>query len=184
MNKSIDIEKLRYPIGKFHFPEKIEPFEINKWISDIESLPAQLVDLLKDVTDVELSWIYRPEGWNIRQVVHHLADSHMNSLTRFKWTLTEDTPTIKPYFEARWALLPDTLETPITDSLKILEGVHSRLTVLLKSLTEDDLKKEFVHPEYDRKISLSANIALYAWHSKHHLAHIEQALRFKGRFSE
>lgn len=182
MNKTVDIEKLKYPIGKFEKPEEITSDQIENWISEISVFPSRMVEVVKDLSDVRLDWNYRPEGWTIRQVIHHCADSHMNAFIRFKLCLTEDTPTIKPYLQDKWAELPDGSGSTITDSLKILEGLHSRWTLLLKLLNTDDLKREFQHPEYNKKISVAENISLYAWHCNHHLAHIKQALHYKGEF--
>lgn len=121
----------------------------------------------------ELQQTYRPNGWTIAQVVNECADSHMNSFVRFKLALTEDIPTIKPYFENLWAELPDSRNYPIEDALKILEGLHTKWVFLLKSLTDDELNKEFIHPDSSDKISLKTNIGIYAWHGEHHLAHIQ-----------
>ena len=182
MKNNFNIEKLKYPIGRFVKPETYSADQIEEWINDIEKIPEKVSETVADLSDIELHWRYRPDGWTIKQVVHHCADSHMNSFCRFKLALTENIPTIKPYFEDRWALLADTIKSDIADSLKILEGLHSRWTTLLRSLNDKELKREFIHPEYGRKISLAENIALYAWHSNHHLAHIKQAILNKGNY--
>lgn len=184
MENTIDIETLRFPIGKFEKPAEITPAHIQKWIADIAVFPAQLLELCRDLTEEQLQWRYRPQGWTIQQVVHHCADSHMNSFIRFKLSLTEDTPTIKPYYEDRWAELPDAATAPISHSLLILEGLHARWTMLLSSLQADDFDKEFLHPEHGRRFSLAENIGVYAWHARHHFAHIQQALRYQGRFEQ
>ncbi len=176
------VEQLKYPIGEFEKPTQIEAAHIEQWISDIEAFPTRLIALVKDLTAEQLLWPYRPEGWTIQQVVHHCADSHINSIIRFKLSLTEDNPTIKPYFENRWAELPDTLDLPISTSLSILKGLHARWTYLLKSLQSEDLKKGFVHPEHGKQFYLDETIGVYAWHSNHHLAHIEQAIAYQGKF--
>lgn len=167
-----DIEKLKYPIGRFQEPPNITREHIEKWINVIENFPHRLTNEVRDLTEVELEKQYRPDGWTIKQVVNHCADSHMNSLIRFKLALTEETPTIKPYFENLWAELPDSKNYPIDDSLKILTGLHARWVNLLKNIHEDDLEKEFLHPETKEKVSLKTNIGIYAWHCEHHLAHI------------
>jgi uncharacterized damage-inducible protein DinB len=131
----------------------------------------QAVDKL---TNAELETPYRPGGWTIRQVVHHVADSHMNSIVRFKLALTEDNPTVKPYEEDRWALLQD-YKLPIEPSLQILDGVHQRLTALFESFTDQQLERTFYHPASQDTATLKKVMALYAWHSQHHLAHIELA---------
>ncbi len=177
-----DLDHLKYPIGKFIKPNLISEALILEWIETIETLPKILSELTKDLSIEQLNWHYRPEGWTIKQVVHHLADSHMNSLIRFKWTLTEDTPTIKAYHEDRWATLKDNNDNNISHTLALLKGLHAKLGTLLRSLTKDDLKRVFIHPEYGRRISLEETIGIYAWHSKHHVAHIKQALKYTGRF--
>lgn len=182
MKNNFDIEKLKYPIGKFEWPEIFSENQIKELIGEIESFPTTLVKVVKYLSEEELNWVYRPNGWTIKQVIHHCADSHMNSFSRFKLGLTEDTPTIKPYFEDKWAKLPDTTESNISTSIKILEGLHARWLILLKSLNPEDLKKEIIHPEYGRHISLAQNIAFYAWHCIHHLAHINQAILNRGNF--
>ena len=179
---SLDLNHLKYPIGKFVKPELISESQINEWIKTIDKLPNLLSELTKDLTIEQLNLPYRPDGWNIIQVVHHLADSHMNSFIRFKLTLTEEKPTIKPYHEDRWAKLIDGTDDNLSYSLSILTGLHSKWVMLIKSLTKDDLKKEFIHPEHGKTFSLEETIGIYAWHCKHHLEHIVQALKFQGKF--
>jgi len=179
----MDLEKLKYPIGKFVKPQKLDSTTINKWIGDIENFPEQLVGLTKTLDHEKLRWKYRPNGWTIKQLVHHCGDSHMNSLIRFKLALTENNPTIKPYFEDRWAELPDSKQDDINDSLLLLISLHKKWSYLLRHLNSEDLKKNFVHPENNQIISLGENIGIYAWHSNHHLAHIKQALTYKGQFN-
>lgn len=165
-------EELRFPIGQFETPNDITGKMLSKWISDISTFPTRLKEAIASLTDIQLDTPYRPGGWTIRQVVHHCADSHMNSLTRFKLTLTENRPTIKPYDEARWAELPDSKNARIEPALNMLEGLHERWTLLLHKLTAKDLEKIFIHPEQGREYRISENIGLYAWHCNHHLAHI------------
>lgn len=169
-------EQLKYPIGKFSFPETINKEDINKWISDIEDLPDQLSRIVIPLNDDQLETYYREGGWTVRQVVHHLVDSHINSYVRFKLTLTEETPTIKPYFEDRWAELPDNTLVPVQISMDLLKSLHTRWVALLKALSREDLQRKFYHPEADRTIRLTQNLALYAWHGKHHLAHVKIAI--------
>ena len=176
------MEKLQYPIGKFTKPDAISPDDVSNWIVDIEQFPQVLKKLSASLTNEQLLWIYRPDGWSIKQVIHHCADSHMNSFIRFKLALTEDTPTIKPYDEAKWATLIDGTEDSIVASLQIIEGVHYRWVLLLKSLNKEDLKRQFMHPETKRMYSLEEATGLYAWHCNHHLAHIKQAIEYKGQF--
>ena len=177
-----DLDKLKYPIGEFKKTENISEAQIVKWIEIIEDLPKSLTKLTEGLSVDQLNLPYRPEGWNIKQVVHHLADSHINSFIRFKWTLTEDLPTIKPYFEDRWAKLIDGNDNDLSSSLSLLTGLHIKWSMLLKSLSNEELKREFIHPEHGKRFSLEETIGLYAWHSKHHLKHIEQALKNQGKF--
>jgi hypothetical protein len=178
-----ELQNLKYPIGEFNKPDVINESIIKKWIADIENFPQIVETLTKDLTVNQLNWCYRPDGWTIKQLVHHCADSHINSIIRFKLALTEDLPEIRPYYEDRWAELADSLDDTIEDSLTLLKGLHSKWGKLLKSLTEAELNKEFIHPEHGKRFSLKENIGIYAWHSNHHLAHIKQALKFKGRFN-
>ncbi|MGY6560100.1 MAG: YfiT family bacillithiol transferase [Nitritalea sp.] len=173
----MDIEKLKFPIGKFDPPTTITKENIKKWISDISTFPKRLASEVLNLTDEQLDTPYRPNGWTIRQVVHHCADSHMNSLTRLKLALTEDQPTIKPYFEERWAELPDTKNMAIEPSLKMIEGIHERWTVLLNQLTEDQHARIFIHPEQGKTFRIDENIGAYAWHCNHHLAHITETIK-------
>ncbi|WP_299115249.1 YfiT family bacillithiol transferase [uncultured Winogradskyella sp.] len=177
-----DLYKLRFPIGEFKKPEHITQQHINQWINSIETLPQRIFSVTKNLSETELNYKYRPDGWTIKQVVHHCADSHINSIIRFKLAMTEDTPTIRPYFEDRFAKLIDYSE-PLDASISILKGVHAKLGVLLKSFSEDDLKREFVHPEHGKHFTLEETIGTYAWHSNHHFAHIEQAIQHKGMFN-
>jgi DinB family protein len=180
-NMKTEIEKLKFPLGKFKKPETIQENEIFEWVCQVELFPTRLTKLVSGLTIEELDWQYRPDGWTIKQLIHHCADSHMNSFIRFKLTLTEDQPIIKPYFEEKWAELPDSLEVDISASLKIIEGLHLRWVILLKSLASTEWARELIHPEHGVKFSIGENIALYAWHSNHHLAHIKQAILFNGQ---
>lgn len=177
-----ELYKLRYPIGEFKIPKTISSEMILEWINDIESFPKAIEDMTRPLSLEQLNWIYRPEGWNIKQVVHHCADSHMNSIIRFKLALTEDTPTIRPYYEDRWARLIDGNDNNLADTLNLLSGLHAKLGCLLRSLSEDDLSKMFIHPEYGKRFRLDETIGTYAWHSNHHLAHVKQAITYKGKF--
>ena len=176
-----DLYNLFYPIGEFKRTDDIALKKIEKWIAAIEALPLYMDAITKNLSEEELNYRYRPDGWTIKQVVHHCADSHMNSLIRFKLALTEDTPTIRPYFEDRFATLIDYNE-PIDSSISILVGVHKKLGQLLKNLTQTELKREFINPEHGKHFSLEETIGVYAWHGNHHLAHIKQALSFKEKF--
>jgi uncharacterized damage-inducible protein DinB len=166
----------RFPIGKFN-PEDFPSREGN--IDTIGELPLRIKAAVEGLSDEQLDTPYRDGGWTLRQTVHHLADSHINSLCRFKLALTEDEPpTIRPYLEDRWAELSDSA-MPVDVSLKILEGVHSRWKSLLDAMSEDDYKREFIHPETGRW-TLDRVLALYAWHSKHHTAHITSTRERNG----
>ena len=163
----------RYPIGDFDKNAPLTPEGREQNIKDIRELPAKLAAAVNGLSDEQLDTPYRDGGWTLRQTVHHVADSHINSLCRFKLALTEDeTPTIKPYMEDRWAQLADST-MPVDVSLKIVEGVHERLSALLDSFSEEDFQREFIHPETG-KWTLEKVLALYAWHSKHHTAHITE----------
>jgi len=168
------LEHLKYPIGKFDKPTEITKDILKKWISDISTFHKRLLIEVTNLTDEQLDTPYRPDGWTIRQVIHHCADSHMNSLTRLKLALTEDQPTIKPYFEERWAELIDTKSMPIQPSLKMIEGIHERWTVLLNNLTDEQYGRIFIHPEHGKTYRVDENIGVYAWHCNHHLAHITE----------
>jgi len=169
-------DQLKYPIGKFEVPVSYTNDDIRNWINTIKTLPGKVRLAIMSLNDKQLDTPYRPGGWTLRQVVHHMADSHMNSLIRFKWALTEETPTIKAYEEAAWALLPD-YKLPVESSLKMLDGIHQHLVALFESFTENEWNRTFIHPETGASISLKRNLALYAWHSKHHLAHITNTIK-------
>lgn len=179
---SLDLEKLKFPIGKFVKPEIISQEEIKKWISEIEVFPYKIKSITENLSVEELNWNYRPNGWKIKQVVHHCSDSHINAFIRTKLALTEISPVIKPYDEAVWANLMDGNEDSISNSLLILHGVHAKWSLLLKDLNENELEREYYHPENNRNYKLNEVIGLYAWHCMHHLAHIEQALFYKNQF--
>lgn len=167
----MDNEKLKYPIGRYHEAENIEKAEINNFIKEIETLPQRLADAVRGLSTEQLRTRYRPDGWTIQQVVHHIADSHLNAYVRFKLALTEDNPVIKPYNEKLWAELPDSKLLDINVSLTLIDSLHRRWTVLLKQLNDNELEKKFLHPDSGMK-TLSETVCQYAWHVNHHLAHI------------
>ncbi|MBT2724946.1 YfiT family bacillithiol transferase [Bacillus sp. ISL-46] len=169
---------MKYPIGKFQFNGEITNSITKDWINEIEGLPRLLRDAVKDLDNELLDTPYRSGGWTVRQVIHHLADSHMNAYVRFKLALTEEKPVIKPYDETKWAELSD-YKLPIDISLSLLEALHQRWTNLLRSLSPADMEKTFIHPD-SGEVSVGKNIGIYAWHGRHHLAHITSLCNRKG----
>lgn len=165
------MEELRYPVGKFDFSAEVADAQISDLVHQIEALPNLLKDSLEDLSEEQLNSPYRPGGWTIRQVVHHIADSHINSYIRFKLAATEECPTIKPYDENKWANLEDAANMPVDVSLRLIESLHQRWVYFLKSLTADQLNLTFRHPEIG-EVSIKKAISLYAWHGNHHLGHI------------
>jgi hypothetical protein len=165
-----ELDDLRYPIGKFAPPAASTPAVRAGQIETLRLLPERLRTAVDGLSDAQLDTPYRDGGWTVRQVVHHFADSHANSYVRFKLALTEDWPTIKPYDEAAWARLPDN-RMPIEPSLEFVGGLHARLVALLEAMSEADFQRGFNHPERGR-VTIADNLALYDWHSRHHVAHI------------
>src|SRR5215467_7466701 len=172
----MDSPDLRYPIGKFRFPDVVSPDDRNRFLGEIREAPARLRAAIAGLNDVQLDTPYRPGGWTVRQVVHHVPDSHSNAYTRFKLALTEDVPTIKPYDEAAWATLEDTRITPIETSLAMMDALHDRWVRLLQSLGPADFARTLNHPE-NGIMNLDQLLALYAWHGAHHVAHITNLRR-------
>ncbi|BBH18735.1 putative metal-dependent hydrolase [Paenibacillus baekrokdamisoli] len=170
----------RYPIGHFESNGAITSAQRAAWIEELEQLPSQLAAAVNDLSQEQLNTPYREEGWTVRQVIHHIADSHMNSYTRFKLALTEDRPTIRPYYEDRWAELADTTTAPIALSLVLIKALHERWVILLKTMSEADYARTFFHPESEKTIALDYNLGVYAWHGKHHLAHITKLAERMG----
>ncbi len=164
---------LRFPVGKFHYAAAPSDEQKEQFLSDIEQTPANLRAAIRGLSESQLDTPYRPEGWTVRQVVHHLPDSHVNSYVRFKLALTEDEPTIKPYAEDRWAELADSKATPSDVSLTLLDSLHGRWVRLLRSLTPEQWKRTFRHPELG-PMTLEKTLALYSWHGRHHVAHITE----------
>jgi|SRR5271168_844046 len=163
---------LSYPIGKLEFKGPLTPGERRRMISQIAAMPAAFRAAVAGLTPRQLDTPYRPGGWTVRQVVHHVPDSHMNAFIRFKLGLTEDQPTITPYDQDRWSTLADAEDTPIETSLVLLDAVHQRWVILLRSREPEDFARLLNHPEYDAPLSLDKILALYAWHGRHHTAHI------------
>ena len=165
-----EIDLLRYPVGHFKAPSSNDPATRAQWIEELRELPERLRAAVAGLSDAQLDAPYREGGWTVRQVVHHVADSHMNSYVRFKLALTEDNPTIKPYDEAAWAKLADS-RLAIGPSLDLVASLHARWVGLLEGMSEADFEKTFNHPERGKQ-NLGTTVALYAWHSRHHVAHI------------
>ena len=164
-------EDLRYPIGKYivqPFSEKL----LGEWLTDIKNLPQHLENAVLNLDEVQLNTPYRDGGWTVKQVVHHVADSHMNAYIRFKLGLTEDKPTIKPYDENAWAQMADTKNIPVNISLTLLHALHIRWYEVLKNISEADFNRTVFHPEYKKEMTLWFLLGMYAWHGRHHTAHV------------
>lgn len=174
-----ELNKLRYPIGKYAAPKEISTEQIKSYIKTIEDTPAKFRDAIDGLNEEQLDTPYRPDGWTIRQVIHHVPDSHINSYVRFKLGLTENNPTIKTYDEAKWAELDDSRETPVEVSLTLLDSLHKRWADLLRSMSEKDFQRTINHPEHG-KMKLDKLLALYDWHCKHHLTHITNLRKRMG----
>ncbi|MFM9903796.1 MAG: YfiT family bacillithiol transferase [Pyrinomonadaceae bacterium] len=170
---------LRFPIGDFDRNYEVSEAARSIRINTIAELPLRIREAVAGLSEAQFETPYRPGGWTVRQTVHHIADSHSNSLSRFKLALTEDeTPTIKPYYEDRWAELGDS-RLPVEVSLKMIEALHTRWLALLNSMSEFDFQKKFIHPETG-EWTLDGALALYAWHSRHHTAHITSLREREG----
>ena len=167
------LEELRFPIGKFTRPDEVSNEEYNKYISEIDVMPRMLRKSSECLNENQLNTPYREGGWTVRQVVHHLSDSHANSFIRLKLALTEDNPTIKPYDETTWAELYDAKHAPVELSLAMIEGLHTRWAMNLRHLTPEQKKRTFNHPE-SGVWRIEQHAAMYAWHGKHHIAHITE----------
>ena len=178
--QELTLEQLRYPIGTFQKPAEITQEILHSWIADIEVLPELLRQAVAGLTEEQLLLPYRPQGWTVRQTVNHVADSHANAFIRFKLALTEDTPTIKPYEEHLWAELEDGKNASIEWSLVMLEMLHKRWVMLLKSMTTDQFERKFMHPETKHLNALRSVTGMYSWHGKHHTAHITSLREREG----
>lgn len=163
---------LSYPIGKFTWPVSVSAEERRACLDELSVAPERFRRAVEGLNDSQLDTPYRPGGWTVRQVIHHVPDSHMNSYCRFRLALTEPDPTIKPYDEAKWAELHDARTAPIEGSLRLLEAIHLRWVALLQNLAEDDWNRTFRHPEHG-SMRLDVTLAMYAWHCRHHAAHIK-----------
>ncbi|KAA6441109.1 putative metal-dependent hydrolase [Dyadobacter flavalbus] len=170
----MDLEQLRYPIGQFRFQDSYTPAEIKSNIQIISALPSRFINLLGGWDDEKYNTPYRPGGWTIRQLIHHVADSHINAYTRCRLALTEDNPVVKPYDEAAWAELPDGKAAQVELSLQLMRYVHLRWVLLLNSMQEAELARTYTHPATGRVFRMDEVIANYAWHSEHHYQHAFQ----------
>jgi hypothetical protein len=166
------LKELKYPIGEFSAQESYSRSDLNAFLQKLKDFPDELSKVVSNITDEQLSRPYRPGGWTACQVVHHVADSHMNMLTRLKWTQTEETPEIKAYFEDRWANEAD-YSLPVEISVNMIRSIHAKVIALLSSYSENELSKQYFHPESKKLWSIKTVMALYAWHGQHHLAHIK-----------
>jgi hypothetical protein len=173
------IDDLRYPIGRFTPVLPATPAHRASALDDLAALPARMRDAVAALDDRQLDTPYRPGGWTVRQVVHHVADSHLNAYIRLKLTLTEETPSIKPYDENAWAGLPD-MRMPVAVSLALIESAHARALTICRVMSEQQFARSFFHPEHGKAISLDEFLQMYAWHSRHHVAHITALGRREG----
>jgi uncharacterized damage-inducible protein DinB len=169
----------RFPIGKYERRNELTADERVALIDEIAAAPARMRDAVRGLDEAQLDTPYREGGWSVRQVVHHVPDSHLNSYCRFKLALTESTPTIRPYDEAAWADLADSRDTPVETSLTLLESLHDRWTRLLRSMSDADFRRRLVHPD-SGEMTLDAMLGLYAWHSRHHVAHVTALRELRG----
>lgn len=167
---------LRYPVGKFSYDGDSSREAIERSIAAVESLPGALRAVVEGLSDEQMNTPYREGGWTPHDVVHHVADSHMNAYIRMKFALTEDAPTIKPYDEAAWARLSDTRVVPAAVSLDLIDSLHARWVALVRGMTDSDFERTYVHPDHKRAVPMREVVALYAWHGRHHTGHI-QSLR-------
>ncbi|HBI02859.1 MAG TPA: putative metal-dependent hydrolase [Paenibacillaceae bacterium] len=173
------MEDLRYPIGQFVLPEEISQDTIEQWINELEGIPQELQDAIVGLNDEQLDTSYRPDGWTLRQVVHHLADGNINAYIRFKLALTEDEPIIVPFNEERWADLSDSVELRPEVSVSLLRVLHKRWVKTLRGLNQEDFQRSFIHPE-GGKTELRKALGFFVWHGKHHIAHITSFRNRKG----
>lgn len=175
----MDLEKLKYPIGQYSLKKTLTERERKDCLEKIRTTPQLLREAIQGLSEAQLNTPYRPDGWTVRQVVHHVPDSHINSYVRFRWAMTEPSPTIKAYEEQHWAELPDGKNAPINISLDLLEVLHKRWMLLLDSMTETDFAKILVHP-VSGELTLDEMLQIYAWHGPHHIAHITELRKREG----
>ena len=176
----ISLEELRYPVGKLNLPDPSDAKQLKEHIEIIAAFPARLRQESAHLDNEQLDTPYRENGWTIRQVVHHVADSHVNSYCRFKLALTEENPTIRPYFEDRWAELQESKTAPVSYSLQLVDAIHARWVLCLNNMSEADYDRTFFHPEMKRSMTLYQALCMYSWHCRHHLAHITELKKRKS----
>jgi hypothetical protein len=167
-----DTRDARYPVGRFKYDGDTSREAIDRSIADIAALPERLRAAVGGLDETQLDTPYREGGWSSREVVHHVADSHMNAYVRCKLALTEDKPTVKSYDEAEWAKLADVQIVPISVSLSLLDALHTRFVALLRSMSDADFERSYIHPDHGRAVPMREVVALYAWHGRHHTAHV------------
>ncbi len=168
------MEHLKYPIGRYQKPEGATPQLQKEWIGVLQALPSWMDICIENLDEHQLHTPYREGGWTIQQVVHHVADSHLNAYIRLKLALTEDNPTVKPYDENAWAQLVDTKVVPVNISVTMLHAMHHRMVALLQHMPPSDWERTYYHPEHQRDFPVWEMVAMYAWHSRHHTEHIRQ----------
>ncbi len=177
------MEHLRFPVGKFEKPEYITEEHISAWTQTIDEFPRKLKEATSNISIEAINWRYRPDGWKLKQVVHHCCDSHLNSIIRYKLALTEKDPNIRPYFEERWAELVDAHDDDLSLSIQLITSLHAKWVSLLKRLSPEDYKLAFFHPEHRTRFTLGEVTGVYAWHCEHHLAHIHLAIKSEGKYN-
>lgn len=158
-------------------PVSVSTSQFHEWLEIWRTAPETLENCLSGMDETQMNTSYREGGWTVRQLVHHIADSHMNAYIRLRLALTEDNPVIKPYDEKKWAELPDTFAVPVFVSVSLLKAMHVRMVALLQRISEDDWQRTYIHPEQQKKFTIYNMIGLYAWHLRHHIAHIESMKR-------
>ena len=174
------MEDIRYPIGKYNPPAQITTDHIAEWIEEIKAFPLLLRSAVEGLNAAQLDTPYRPEGWTVRQLILHISDSHLNSIVRFKWGLTENEPMIKAYNQTDWANTADVTSTPVEVTLNFLEALHVKWVFLLQSIAREEWKRGVIHPETGNRLELGWLVGLYAWHGKHHVAHITGLVQREG----
>lgn len=176
-NAQQKMQNLKYPIGEYIYPENVDEAQIKSWINSLENFPQQLIEVTSKLSEEQLAVHYRPGGWTARQVIHHVADSHINAYTRVKLALTEDNPIVRPYNEEVWAELPEAKDGDIEISIAIIKAIHHRLVITLRALDFEDFNRKYIHPAANQQLTLSYLVGNYAWHGQHHLAHILSTLK-------